>query len=36
VVLVRGNHNYRSVWLGGIVSLFGDWFDLIASATLIS
>ena len=36
VALVRGNHNYRSVWLGEIVSLFGDWFDLIASATLIA
>lgn len=36
VALVRGNHNYRSIWLGEIVSLFGDWFDLIASATLIS
>ena len=36
VALVRGNHNYRSIWLGEIVSLFGDWFDLIASATLIA
>jgi MFS family permease len=36
VALVRANHNYRSVWLGEIVSLFGDWFDLIASATLIA
>ncbi len=34
--LVRGNANYRNVWLGEIVSLFGDWFDLIASATLIA
>ena len=36
VALVRGNHNYRSLWCGEIVSLFGDWFDLIASATLVS
>jgi len=36
VALVRGNANYRNVWLGEIVSLFGDWFDLIASATLIA
>ncbi len=36
VALVRGNHNYRSVWFGEIVSLFGDWFDLIAAATLIA
>src|SRR5260221_4946468 len=35
VALVRGNANYRNVCLGEIVSLFGDWFDLIASATLI-
>jgi len=36
LALLRGNHNFRSVWLGEIVSLFGDWFDLIASATLIA
>ena len=36
LAVVRGNRNYRSVWLGEIVSLFGDWFDLIASATLIA
>src|SRR5258708_22411445 len=36
VALVRGNHNYRSVWLGEIVSLFGDWSYLIASATQIA
>ncbi len=34
--LVRQNHNYRSVWFGEIVSLFGDWFNLIASASLVS
>lgn len=34
--LVKGNRNYRSLWLGEIVSLFGDWFNLIASAALIS
>ncbi len=34
--LVRGNHNYRNVWFGEIVSLFGDWFNLIASAALVS
>ena len=34
--LVKGNQNYRSLWFGEIVSLFGDWFNLIASAALIS
>ncbi|MEP7357495.1 MAG: MFS transporter, partial [Anaerolineales bacterium] len=36
VTLVRGNANYRNIWFGEIVSLFGDWFNLIASAALIS
>jgi MFS family permease len=34
--LLRRNRNYRSLWFGEIVSLFGDWFNLIASASLIS
>jgi MFS family permease len=34
--LVRGNRDFRSIWLGQIISLFGDWFNLIASAALIS
>ncbi len=34
--LLRTNHNYRNIWLGEIVSLFGDWFNLIASAALVS
>lgn len=36
ISLVRGNSNYRSLWFGEIISLFGDWFNLIASAALIS
>lgn len=36
LALVRGNRNYRSLWFGQIISLFGDWFNLIASAALIS
>ena len=28
--LVRVNQDFRSLWLGQIVSLFGDWFNLIA------
>ncbi len=35
VTLVRTNRNFRYLWLGEIVSLLGDWFNLIASATLI-
>lgn len=33
--LVRTNRNFRYIWFGEIVSLLGDWFNLIASATLI-
>jgi len=33
--LIRGNRNFRLAWLGQIVSLTGDWFDLIASAALL-
>ena len=35
LALVRRNHNFRNLWYGQIVSLLGDWFDLIASAALI-
>lgn len=34
--LVRTNQNFRFLWTGQVVSLLGDWFDLIASAALIS
>lgn len=33
--LVRANRRFRLLWYGQIVSLLGDWFNLIASATLI-
>ncbi len=33
--VLRGNRNYRLLWSGDLVSLLGDWFNLIASATLI-
>ncbi|MCB0124226.1 MAG: MFS transporter [Caldilineaceae bacterium] len=33
--LVRTNRNFRYIWFGEIVSLLGDWFNLIASATLV-
>jgi len=34
--LLRHNVNFRNLWFGQIVSLLGDWFNLIASAALIS
>lgn len=34
--LVRENTNFRTLWFGQIISLFGDWFNLIASAALVS
>ena len=34
--LVRKNANFRNLWIGQIVSLLGDWFNLIASASLIA
>jgi len=34
--LLRENREFRILWLGQIVSLLGDWFNLIASASLIA
>jgi MFS family permease len=34
--LIRTNRNFRLVWLGQVISLTGDWFDLIASASLLA
>nr|WP_290668454.1 MFS transporter [Ardenticatena sp.] len=36
VTLIRENRNFRALWLGQIVSLLGDWFNLIGSAALIA
>lgn len=36
VGLVRENANFRNLWFGQIISLLGDWFNLIASATLVA
>lgn len=36
ITLTRDNRNFRYLWFGQIVSLLGDWFNLIASAALIS
>lgn len=34
--LVRKNRSFRFLWFGQIVSLLGDWFNLIASASLVA
>lgn len=36
ITLLRDNPNYRSLWLGAVISHLGDWFNLIASASLIA
>lgn len=35
-IKLLGNADYRNLWFGEVVSLFGDWFNLIASAALVS
>jgi MFS family permease len=34
--LIRENRNFRYLWFGQIISLLGDWFNLIASASLVA
>ena len=34
--LIRDNANFRNLWFGQIISLLGDWFNLIASASLVA
>ena len=34
--LLRRNKNFRWLWSGQVVSLLGDWFNLIASAALLA
>ena len=34
--LIRGSRNFRFLWFGQIISLLGDWFNLIASAALVA
>ena len=36
IALIRDNRDFRYLWLGQVVSLLGDWFNLIASAALIA
>jgi MFS family permease len=34
--IIRGNRAFRYLWAGQVISLTGDWFNLIASAALIA
>lgn len=34
--LLRRNPNFRNLWLGSVISQFGDWFNVIASAEIIT
>ncbi len=34
--LIRKNRNFRQLWYGQLVSNLGDWFNLIASASLLA
>ena len=36
IELVQGNRDFRHLWFGQIISLLGDWFNLIGSAALIA
>lgn len=36
LTLIRQNSNFRWLWCGQLVSLLGDWFNLIASTILIA
>jgi MFS family permease len=36
VVLLRQNADYRNLWLARVISNLGDWFNLLASAALIT
>ena len=35
IELLRGNRNFRMLWLGQVVSQLGDWFNTIALYTII-
>jgi MFS family permease len=36
VALIRSNADFRNLWFGQIISLLGDWFNLIGSAALVA
>ncbi len=35
ISLLRENRNFRFIWLGQVVSLFGDWFNSVALLVLV-
>lgn len=36
IALLAHNRQYRRLWLSQVISLMGDWFNLIATTTLVS
>ena len=34
--ILKRNQNFRYLWWGNVISLLGDWFNLIASAALVT
>ena len=36
LALLKGNQNYRYLWIGSVITQLGDWFNLLASANLIT
>jgi MFS family permease len=36
VALLRRNRNYRHLWLAAVISQLGDWFNLVAAASLVA
>jgi MFS family permease len=34
--LLKRNQNFRYLWWGNVISLLGDWFNLLASAALVT
>jgi len=36
LALIRANRNFRNLWLGQLVSNLGDWFNLIATTSLVA
>ena len=33
--LLRGNRDFRQIWLGQVISQMGDWFDTIALYSIV-
>ena len=36
LALLKGNSDFRKVWVAWALSLFGDWFNMLATATLLT